>query len=104
MPSPGMTSNPGMYVGGEPGYHQGGLPHMSPHPANIPRSPMMNSPNLMKSPMGGMHLNIKMGMGPMEQATMMQAGPRSAGPAGGLSSDWNNMTQPSGHVSPQTSS
>ena len=101
MHSPGMM--PSQYVGGEPGgFPHGGLPHMSPHPSNIPRSPMVNSPSLMKSPMGGMRLN-KMsygGMAPMDQPGIMQAGRRSAGPACGLPADWNGMPQPaSGPVS-----
>ena len=76
---------------------------MSPHPSNIPRSPMVNSPSVMKSPMGVQLTNqVPYGMGqgpgmqPMEQPGMMQGCPRSAGPGSAPPSDWNAMSQPSG--------
>ena len=110
MPSPGMTSNPGMmpsqFMGNDGvGYVQSGLPHLSPHPANIPRSPMLNSPSVMKSPMGGLHLNNQIQFGGMgqggaiqamdQQPGMIAAGPRSAGPVSGTPTDWNSLSQPS---------
>ena len=107
MPSPGMN-NPTMmtsqFMPGDPVPHvQSGLPQMSPHPSNISRSPMVNSPNLMKSPMGNQIPYAAMGQGgsiqSLDQGSMLQGGPRSAGPAGVGPVEWNAMSQPSGVVS-----
>lgn len=94
MPSPGVNSSmmTSQFVPGDPGSHnQGSLPQLSPHPANISRSPIVNSPNIMKSPIGNQYVGIGQG-GPMpslDPGSVMQGGPRSAGPASAPPVDWN---------------